>query len=570
VREGNLTQGPGGAAAIALSPDGNVFAFTAVTAGAAAPTLHVRRLDQFSAIPLPGTEGAYAPFFSPDGQSIAFFADRKLKRIPVTGGATMTLADAPSARGGSWSDDGTIVFSPDRLASNLLRVPESGGAPEPITTRAEDEAIHRWPQVLPDGRGVLYTSHSHTSGMDNANLVVQPLPRGDRKIVLKGGYHGRYVHSGHIVYIRDSTLFAAPFDLDRLETTGPPVPVVEEVTSGNLSGSAQYAVSNNGTLLYVSGGVLVQGGPIEWMDRKGTRTPLRATSAYTNNLTFSPDGARLALDLYDGKQWDIWVYEWARDRPLPFRFDAANESKPIWTADGRRVTFASSRGNLVTPNLYWQLADGAGEAQRLTDSRNPQRPGSWHPSGRFLAFFELTPEDSWDLMILPMEGDATSGWKPGKPTAFMSSPFAEVDPVFSRDGRWLAYHSNESGRDEVTVAPFPGPGAKLPVSTGGGSHPTWSPAGDELFYIAGNRIMVVPFKAASGSLQFEKPRRWSDGEFNPRTGGPLPSRGFDLHPAGERFALTTAEVTAADKIDHVNMVLNFFDELRRLAPSVKR
>jgi serine/threonine-protein kinase len=561
--EASLVNSGYGPAAI-LSPDGTVVAFVAQSAGEP-PHIYVRRLNQMHATPLSGTDDADSPFFSPDGQAIAFFAGGKLKKISITGGAVVTLCDAPNPRGGAWGEDGTIVFEPISTPGvSLLGVSSDGGKPVPMTSLAEGEVTQRWPQVLPGGKAVLFTGSRFSGVHDDANLVVQRLPMGARTIVLRGGNSGRYLLSGHLVYIHDGTLFAAPFDLDRLEVTGPPVPALEGVTSSATSGGAQFAGSATGTLVYLPGqsGVSV---PIHWMNHEGKTTPLRVTPANWFNLLFAPDGRRLALQINDGQN-DVWVYEWARDTLTRLTSDPASDTKPVWTPDAGRIVFASDRSDRSTNNLYWQRADGTGEAQRLTESKNHQYPASWHPSGRFLAFEEANPQTSFDLMILPMEGDEASGWKPGKPTVFLNSRFAEREPMFSHDGRWLAYAANETGRQEVYVRPFPGPGGKWQISTGGGVYSTWSRTKHELFYATpSGQIMVVAFTVEGDSFRAEKPRLWSERRFIGRT----TNRSFDLHPDGERFALA-AQTPGGDKQDHVTFLFNFFDELRRMAPVTKR
>ena len=234
--------------------------------------------------------------------------------------------------------------------------------------------------------------------------------------------------------------------------------------------------------------------------------------------------------------------------------------------DAQDIAFASDRADKSTFNLYWQGADGTGEAQRLTKSKNHQYPASWHPSGRFLAFEEQAPQTNGDVMILPMEGDDASGWKPGKATVFLNSPFAEGQPMFSPDGRWLAYYSNETGRFEVYVQSFPGPGGKWQISTGGGVFPTWSRTKRELFYGLNGQIMVAPFAVQGDVFRAEKPRLWSDGRYAMRG----ISRMFDLNPDGERFALSSASQTPPGvKLDKVVFIFNFFDELRQIAPVKK-
>jgi serine/threonine protein kinase/Tol biopolymer transport system component len=556
----------GDAADVTLSPDGTLLAFVARKEAGGGDQLYLRRLDRAQATPLSGTNGAKGPFFSPDGQWIAFMAGGKLKKIAVAGGAVVTLCDAPDPRGATWAADGTIVFSPDvRPVPNvtLQRVSAAGGKSESLTPLAPGEVTQRYPQALPGGRGVLFTSSATIGAFDDADLVVLSLPARTRKIVQRGGYQGRYLTSGHLVYMHEGTLYAAQFDLDRLEATGPPVPALEGIASGSTAGGAEVALSASGTLVYIpgrSGGGPV---PINWLDRTGNATILRSTPANWANLRFAPDGRRLALDIVDGQN-NIWVYEWARDTLTRLTSDSFRDSTPVWTPDGRRIAFASTRGDTRTPNLYWQGADGAGVAQRLTESTNLQLPASWHPSGRLLAFEEQNPHTGYDVMMLPMNGDDESGWKPGKPTVFLNSPFAEREPMFSPDGRWLAYSSDETGRAEVYVRPFPGPGGKWQISAAGGTVPTWSQTKRELFYKADpQQIMVVPFVVEGSAFHAEKPSPWP----NARPSARGTSRRFDVHPDGERLALqVVAQTAGGGKQDHVTFIFNFFDELRRIAP----
>jgi serine/threonine protein kinase/Tol biopolymer transport system component len=559
-----------GASAI-LSPDGNVLAFIGVKADAPATQLYVRRLDQLRAVPLAGTEGARDPFFSPDGQSIAFIAGSKLKKISTMGGAAAeTVCSVGNARGGTWAEDGTIIFQPDTTAGlGLMRVSSSGGTPELYVSNAsmpDKIATARWPQMLPGGRAILYTTAARAA-FDNANIVIQMVPGGAPKVIQHGGYAARYVASGHLLYLHDATLFAAPFSLTRLELTGPPVPVVEGVSASTVTGGGQFDVSASGTLVYVPGATRAYAGTsVQMMDRTGKVTTLRVAFGDWASPRFSPDGQRLAMDLSDGKQTDVWVYEWARDTATKLTFDPSNDSQPVWTPDGRRIVFSSARSGAA--NLYWQHADGTGEAQRLTESANAQAPASWHPSGQFLAFEENHPQTGLDLMILPVSGTEASGWKAGRPTVFLSTRFIEREPAFSPDGRWLAYTSDESGRSEVYVRPFPGPGGKWQISNGGGGSPTWSRAHRELLYRGtenDNRLRAASYAVDGDSFRADQPRMWSERSLNPLPG----LRWFDLHPDGDRVVLSPRAEAAEVKQEKVVLVFNFLDELRRLAPVVK-
>jgi len=297
------------------------------------------------------------------------------------------------------------------------------------------------------------------------------------------------------------------------------------------------------------------------MDAAGKFTPLRETPEYYGDLAFSPDGKRLAMDITSESGTNIWVYEWERDTLTRLTF-AGNVSRyPVWTPDGQRIVYSSS-GKWSVLNLWWIRADGGGDAQRLTESNETQEPRSWSPDGKILAFFQNNPGTSWDIMTLPIEGSEKTGWKPGQPKPFVNTPSTELLPAFSPDGRWIAYTSNESGSREVYVRPFPGPGGKWQISTGGGTLPEWHRNGKELFFhTPDTKIMVVSYTSSGDSFHADKPRLWSPGQFTDRGG----SFSMSLYPDGKRFAVLKAPANEAapSPINKVNFIFNFFDELRR-------
>jgi serine/threonine-protein kinase len=555
-----------GASAI-LSPDGTRLTFLA-NGSDRRRHIYVRSLDQLQATALSGTENARNPFFSPDGQSLGFFADGKLKKISIQGGAAVTLCDAPDDRGGSWGEDGTIVFTPDAIGA-LSKVSSAGGTPQPLTTlnKQAGEVTQRAPQVLPEGKSVLFMSSTHRNSYEDADIDVYSMVSRQRKTVQRGGYYARYLPSGHLVYMHEGTLFAVPFDLKRLEVTGQPAPILEGVVANPFNGAAQFSFSETGNLVYVSGQGEGRNFSIYWMDREGKFTPLRETPGNYYNPTFSPDGKRMALGINDGKRADIWVYEWERDTLTRLTFAGESNTYPVWTPDAQRVVYSSQeKGGAL--NLWWIRADGAGDAQRLTESKSPQYARSWRFDGKVLAFRQLNPDTGNDVMILPIEGNEKSGWKPGEPKPFVNSAFSELEPAFSPDGRWLAYQSNESGSYEVYVRPFPGPGGKWQVSTSGGLFSKWSPNGKELFYrTVDSKIMVVTYTASGDSFRADKPQLWSPGQFTDRGLGIYT---FDLHPDGKRFAvLKTPGAEQTAEVNKVSFIFNFFDELRRKFPPGK-
>ncbi len=553
-----------GASAI-LSPDGSRLALVAIGSDQK-QRIYVRALDQLQATTLPGTENARDPFFSPDGQWIGFFAEGKLKKISVQGGAAVAVCDVPNDRGGSWGDDGMIAFAKDSTSA-LSIVSSAGGTPQALTTldKQAGESTQRWPQVLPGGKSVLFTSNNTLTNFEDADIVVYSVETHQRKVLQHGGFYARYLPSGFVVYIHEGTLFAVPFDPGRQKVTGQPAPILEGVASSAVGG-AQFSFSETGNFLYITGKGLGQEVSIYWMDREGKFTPLRETLANYYDLAFSPDGKRLALDIDDGKRRDIWVYEWERDILTRLTFTGVSNGYPVWTPDGQRIVYSSQEKG-GAQNLWWIRADGAGDAQRLTEDKYTQIAHSWRPDGKVLAFSQVNPGTNYDVMTLSIEGEK-SGGKPEEPKPFVNSTFTEGDPVFSPDGRWLAYESDESGNYEVYVRPFPGPGGKWQVSSGGGKFPKWSRNGKEFFYRTEDRkIMMVTYTASGDSFHADKPQLWSPGQFTDRGTGFYT---FDVHPDGRRFAVLKGAATEQGAaVNHVNFIVNFFDEVRSKVPVSK-
>jgi serine/threonine-protein kinase len=545
--------------AATLSPDGQTLAFAARPTGATSTLLYVRRLDQLQATALTGTDDARAPFFSPDGLWIAFFAEGKLKKVSVNGGAPMALTDAPAGRGGTWTESNSIIFIPQiGGGARFVRVSASGGRAEEFM-EADIGASQRWPQILPGGNALLY---SVTRPGRAPEMKVQTLPSGPRKSLGEGGF-ARYLPSGHLLFLQNGTLFTARFDLKTLSLSGATVPVIESVLN-QANNAAQFAVADNGTLVYVSGKTLDIRAAMNWVDATGKTTPLRETRSAWTSPAFDPSGTRLAFTETSNSGTGLWVRDLARGVESRIA-EAGDLLAPAWTADGQRIAFVANRDQTYR-NLYWQRLDGVGGVQRLSTREMLQTSPAWHPDGRTLVFVGFAGVLS-NLMVLRLEGSETSGWTPGAATALFDSPYQEESPTFSPDGKWIAYVANDTGTREVYVRPFPGPGGALLVSSGGGLDPSWSPVASQLFFqtlrrgTETTRIMVAPFTNRGEQLQFERPRPWGSGIELPYSLG----RNFALHPDGKRFAV--AAVTSTDqppKVDKLVFVFNLFDQLRRL------
>ena len=530
---------------VILSPDGMRMVYVSQE------RLFTRRLDQPNTIELAGTQGAYEPFFSPDGQWVAFFSPGKLQKISVDGGSAITLCSANNARGGSWGEDGNIIAAINTSGA-LSRIPSAGGPPMPVTELQNGEVTHRWPQILPGGKAVLFTA-----GMrDTANIEVRSLANHRTITLVTGGTYGRYLPSGHLVYVNRGTLFAVPFDVDRLEVHGTPAPVLDQVGYNTAQSSAQLDFSQTGTLIYRSGG---GGGgllTVAWLDAAGKVQPLLAKPGNYGLPSLSPDGQRLALELTEGSGTDIWLYDWQRDTMgrLTFTGDALD---PVWSPDGRYIAFrALGAGMSVT------RSDGAGKPQSLTQSKNLQAPWSFIPDGKRLAFFEQGSGSEYDLWTVPLESD-DAGLRAGKPEVFLQTPADERYPSFSPDGRWMAYSSNESGTFQIYVRAFPDKGGKWQISNSNGTYPMWSRNGHELFFeTLDNHIMAAAYTVKGDSFVAYKPRVWSEKQL----GGIVnTAKNVDLAPDGKRIvALMPAETVEGQKAqNHVVFLENFFDEVRR-------
>jgi len=531
-------QGP-----FALSPDGSTLVYVAQIGGRT--RLVKRRLDENVSEEIPGTEDAHFPFFSPDGRSVGFlsssdygssyFRDATLKKVSRLGGPVVTLAPVPTAvTGASWGDDGNIVFSSGSFPTEnwLSRVSAAGGEPEALGA-----AVSGWlgvEDVLPGSEAVLLSRGSAVSSSDADRIVLRTLDGGEEQ-VLAGGGQARYVPTGHVVYLGpDNVLFAMPFDKDRLEVTGPPVPVLERV--------GDYSFSREGSLVYR----LPRRYELAWVDPEEGETPI-GPSPWPHRLArISPDGTRLVLNPRDNS--DLWLYDIARGALTRLTFSPASDYFPLWTPDGKKIVYVSPEGDDVS--LMWVASDGSGAPERILTSENAIWPYSW--AGGELVVEENKEETGADISIVSMAEER-------EVRPFIEAPFDQTNPAVSPDGRWIAYESNESGRSEIWVQSFSGDRGRFQVSIEGGAVPLWGRDGRELFYRNGEDVMRVALET-NAAVEPGRPTRLFSGDYRQD-----PGRAYELAPDGKRFLMM--KPMEEELSTELVYVLNWFDELERLAPS---
>ncbi|MHC4385165.1 MAG: protein kinase domain-containing protein, partial [Planctomycetota bacterium] len=446
---------------LAVSPDGSRLVFI----GRSTPwsQLYMRPLDELVEVPIPGSDGAWGMFFSPDSQWIAYCNGDKLMKRSVQGGPPSTVCDAPSFRGGTWCDDGTIVFAPEN-DGGLSRVLAAGGTPEPLTTVATedggDRMSHRFPYALPGGRGVIFTAAKQGGEWDDVAVMVCSFETGEVKELVRGGCDGRYVPTGHLLYYRENTVMAAPFDTETLEVTGPSVPVLEGVAGGNARQAAQLALSDEGTLVYLSG-TESEERSLVWTDDHGNAELLSELKRKYRGQALSPGNDRVAVVIDDDADQDVWILERDRDILRPLTFDDADDADPVWSPDGNWIVFGSERHE-GEQNLYRVRADFTGTPERLTTSDYEQSPQSWSPDGSMLLYLEIHSDSGGDIYLLRFDED---GRVTGEPELVAGRPSWEWGPRFSPDGQWIVHGSAESGRAEIYVRSVSGRGAPVQVST---------------------------------------------------------------------------------------------------------
>jgi serine/threonine protein kinase/dipeptidyl aminopeptidase/acylaminoacyl peptidase len=477
---------------LALSPDGRKLAFSA------GGRIWLRSLDSPAADPLKGTEGGSAAFWSPDGKSIGFFADSKLKRIDIAGGSPIELANA-NFRGGTWNSEGVILFTSESYGP-IAKIPAAGGPVTRVTrTGGATGNLHVQPWFLPDGRHFLF------AGVTGAKMTIcaGSLDSDEVRTIVQGDTGAEYAQ-GHLLFVRGGTLTAQRFNPERLRVEGDAIPVTDQIPVRMPIAPTQFSASVNGMLAYFTGPLGVRS-QLAWFDRAGGRiADIGEPVSTTTRIELSPDRRKLAASLHDpvSRNVDIWIFDIGRGFRRRFTFDPANEFDAVWSPDGATIIFSSDRGGIF--GLYRKAANGLGAEELLYSSERPAWPMSWSADGKFL-LFETTESPGGDLWVLPQPlGPAGAS----KPYAFLRTQFDEIEAQFSPNGKWVAYQSNESGQWEVYARPFPGFGPAQQISTGGGVRPRWRRDGGEIFYYdAANMVMAADMAERGGALQIGKPHR---------------------------------------------------------------
>jgi tRNA A-37 threonylcarbamoyl transferase component Bud32 len=547
---------------LALTPDGTRLVYV----GANGASLFVRPLDQLEATPLTGLNAAFGPFVSPDGQWVGVFdgaAAPAMKKIAVTGGPAVTLArpDGPT-RGASWGADGTIVFATVNEATGLQRIMAGGGESTVLTrpNRADGEADHVWPEILPGGEAVLFTITATTGRLDQAQVAVLELRTGKQTVLIRGGSDAHYLSTGHLVYAAEGSLKAVAFDLGRLALVGPAVTVLPQVQT-SATGAANAVVAANGTLVYIlASGANAEQNSLVWVDRHGRETAAPAPPRSYVYPRLSPNGSRLALFISD-QDLDLWLWDLSRPALTRVTFDAGLENYPVWAPDGRQLFFSSERGG--ARNIFAQAADNTGATARLTESANTQYPTSVSHNGTRLVFTELTTATSAAGDVLQLRLDGTHAVTP-----LVQTPFSERNGEVSPDGQWLVYEANDLGRYEIYVRRFSDVTSGLwQVSTEGGTRPLWARNGRELFYLAPTGALMRVGVAPGPAWTATEPTKLFDSHYGPpafHTG-----RTYDVSPDGRSFLFIKNSAVDEARTTPVSMVvvLNWTEELKRLVPA---
>jgi Tol biopolymer transport system component len=531
-----------------LSPDGTRLAFTARDEKGKV-LLYVRALASASVQPLAGTEDASYPFWAPDNRQIGFFVPDKLMKIDANGGPPQTVCEASNGRGGAWSKQGVIVLNSQSLSS-LVQVSASGGSPQPATKLDASEISHRWPQFLPDGKHFLFWARG--GGPEDNKLYVGSLGSSQTKAIMKSTGMAVYA-SGYLLFMRDASLVAQPFDLRRLEPTGEPESIVDGVTLNELSGRAVFSASENGTLIYQSG-TTAPTWTLQWLGRDGKQAgSITQQGAPYFTPTLSPDGDRLAVS-FNGALGTvgIWVFDLRRGTRTRITFENGAQHNPLWAPDGQTVFYGSRTGGIN--HIYAKAADGSGSVRTILASDDASEyPSSISPDGRYLVYHRRASTDtqaSYDLWVLPLFGD-------GKPFPIVRTSFDDINAAVAPNGKWMAYQNNESGHMEVYITPFPGGGAKWQVSTSGGVSAHWRRDGKELFFLdAASNVMAVDVDTSGSVVRLGVPHALFSAVAAQRASGP-----FDVTADGKKFLINSGDVKEGN--EPMTLVQNWTAELKK-------
>jgi len=541
-------------AGLAISPDGSIIAYVASSNGTS--QLYVRRMEDIEAEAIPETEGAKGPFFSPHGDWVGYLDldDQALKRVSlILGGSPriITRSGLGDSRGASWGPDDTIYFTPG-MDTGVFKVSAEGGEPEPVTQLNRDagEKSHRLPQLLPGGEALLFSIGTLDMGTwDDALIAVHSLRTGEQDILPPKGMNPRYVSTGHLVYGRAGALYAVPFDLNRLEVNGDPVMVRRGVITNEGFGSAQFAFSDEGTLVYHPGGSALYTGELVWMDRQGEIEKLGAPISGYLFPRISPDGNKIMVSILKANN-ELWMYDLERGM-LEQRVSGGGDNVwSTWTPDSERVAFSSLRTGYT--QMFWIPADGSSAEEQLLSGGSTQIPACFSPDGKLLIYIEDSPQTGLDIWALPLEGDR-------QPWAYLNTPDNEGAASLSPDGRWLAYASDRTGRPEIYVQSFPTPGRRIQISFNGGAIPVWASDGRELFYVEGNKLMSTSVTTDPDFISARPKFLFAHDELLSGI-----NRNYDIAPDGNRFL--TVQGVEQDPIERLNVVLNWFNELNQLVP----
>jgi Tol biopolymer transport system component len=550
----NLARWP----AIALSPDGSILAFVGVSEGV--NRLYLRRRDDPAVRALAGTEGASDPVFSPNGKSIAFIADFTLKKASLDGPVTSLVKvgdERGDERGLSWAGEDTLVYSPGADTA-LFQISAIGGEPQQVSRLDESkkERTHRWPQVLPGAKAVLFTVGTLDSpdSYERANIEAVILATGERRVVLQGANMARYVPSGHLVFARGGGLYAVGFNADTLTTRGTPESILQGVAGDQTTGAVHFSIAGDGTLAYIPGGTGANLRRLFWADRGGNLQPINLPAGLYNDIRISPDASHLALLVGSSGSGDVWVYDFARAASTRLTFNVTNAS-PVWSTDGKNIFYTEigASGNRAT--VLRKPADGSREAEVLASLTNSAYIKAIRPDGASAILDYKTQTDRADIIAFTMGQEA-------RISELVNTPFNDYGAALSTDGRWLAYQSNESGRPEIYVRDLSGSGGRWQISTEGGEEPHWSPDMRELYYRNNDLFLSVAVETRL-AFQVGAPKKLFGGIYNLRSNSGV---SYDVDPKGGRFLMIRpAEESTAPA--EVRVVVNWFEELRRVAPT---